>query len=40
MELASDLDGLRLALTTTIGDRYRVRVDDDATVRLMRLRAG
>jgi hypothetical protein len=30
--LASDVEGLRLALTTTVGDHYRVRVSDDASV--------
>jgi hypothetical protein len=30
--LASDVDGLRLVLMTTVGDRYRVRVADDGTV--------
>ena len=30
--LASDVDGLRLYLTTAIGDRYRVRVRDDGAV--------
>jgi hypothetical protein len=32
MELASDVEGLRLALLTTLGDRYRVRVADDGSV--------
>ena len=31
-ELASDVDGLRLVLTTTMGDRYQVRVRDDGVV--------
>ena len=36
--LASDVDGLRLVLTSTLGDRYRVRVSDDgSTVGLWRL---
>jgi hypothetical protein len=29
MELASDVQGLRLVLASTVGDRYRVRVSDD-----------
>ena len=32
VELASDVEGLRLVLTTTVGDRYRVRVSDDGSV--------
>jgi hypothetical protein len=32
VELASDVDGLRLVLTSTVGDRYRVKVQDDGTV--------
>jgi hypothetical protein len=32
MELASDVEGLRLVLLTTVGDRYRVRVNDDGNV--------
>ena len=32
MELASDVEGLRLYLVTALGDRYQVRVADDATV--------
>ena len=32
MELASDVEGLRLTLVTALGDRYEVRVADDATV--------
>ena len=32
MELASDVEGLRLYLVTALGDRYEVRVADDATV--------
>jgi hypothetical protein len=32
MELASDVEGLRAALLTTIGDRYRIRVSDDGSV--------
>ena len=32
MELASDVEGLRLVLLTTVGDRYRVRVGDDGSV--------
>ena len=39
IELASDVDGLRLVLTSTVGDRYRVRVSDDGcTVGPWRLR--
>jgi hypothetical protein len=32
VELASDVEGLRLVLETTIGDRYRVRIRDDGAV--------
>jgi hypothetical protein len=32
MELASDVEGLRLYLVTTLGDRYQVRVADDGSV--------
>ena len=32
MELASDVDGLRLYLVTALGDRYAVRVADDGSV--------
>ena len=32
IELASDVDGLRLALSTALGGRYRVRVAEDGTV--------
>lgn len=39
VELASDVDGLRLVLASTVGARYRVRVSDDGcTVGLWRLR--
>jgi hypothetical protein len=39
IELASDVDGLRLVLASTLGDRYLVRVSDDGcTVGLWRLR--
>lgn len=39
VELASDLEGLRLVLASTLGDRYRVSVaDDGAVVGLWRLR--
>jgi len=31
-DLATDVVGLRLYLTTAIGDRYRVRVAEDGTV--------
>ena len=31
VELASDVDGLRLVLASTLGDRYRVRVSDDGS---------
>jgi hypothetical protein len=37
VELASDVDGLRLVLASTVSDRYRIRVaDDGATVGLWR----
>jgi len=29
VELASDIEGLRLVLVSVLGDRYRVRVEDD-----------
>ena len=32
VELASDVDGLRLVLTSTVGDRYHVRVREDGAV--------
>ena len=32
MELASDAEGLRLYLVSALGNRYQVRVADDATV--------
>jgi hypothetical protein len=32
IELASDVDGLRLALASTVGDRYRVKVSDDGRI--------
>ena len=32
VELATDVDGLRLVLASTVGDRYRVRVSDDGSV--------
>jgi len=32
MELASDVEGLRLYLVTALGDRYEVRVADDGSV--------
>jgi hypothetical protein len=32
VELASDLEGLRLVLVSALGDRYRVRVSDDGRV--------
>jgi hypothetical protein len=32
IELASDVEGLRRFLATTVGDRYRVRVADDGSV--------
>ena len=39
IELASDVDGLRSILASTLGDRYRVRVSDDgSTVGLWCLR--
>jgi hypothetical protein len=38
IELASDVDGLRLVLASTLSDRYRIRVSDDGcTVGLWRL---
>jgi hypothetical protein len=38
MELASDVEGLRLVLASTVGDRYRIRVSDDgSTIGLWRL---
>jgi hypothetical protein len=35
LELASDVEGLRLVLATTMGERYRIRVRDDE-IRLKR----
>lgn len=32
VELASDVEGLRLVLGSVLGDRYRVRVRDDGAV--------
>jgi hypothetical protein len=32
MELAPDVDGLRLPLRTALGDRYRVKVAGDGSV--------
>ena len=32
VELASDVEGLRLALASSMSDRYRIRVRDDGTV--------
>jgi hypothetical protein len=32
IEQASDVEGLRLVLSSTVGDRYRVRVSDDGSV--------
>ena len=32
IELASDVEGLRLVLRTTLGDRYCVRVSDDGSI--------
>ena len=32
VELASDIEGLRLVLATALGDRYRIRVRDDGAV--------
>lgn len=32
VELASDVDGLRLVLVSALGDRYRVRVADDGSI--------
>ena len=31
VELASDVDGLRLILASTLGDRYRVHAADDGS---------
>ena len=38
--LASDVEGLRLVLASTVGDRYRVRVTDDGSVMGLWRRAG
>lgn len=32
VELVSDVDGLRVVLASTLGDRYRVKVEDDGSV--------
>jgi hypothetical protein len=32
VELASDVEGLRLVLASVLGERYRVRVSDDGSV--------
>ena len=32
VELARDVEGLRLVLASTVGERYRVRVSDDGSV--------
>jgi hypothetical protein len=32
VELASDVEGLRLVLGSALGNRYRVRVEDDGSV--------
>jgi hypothetical protein len=32
IELASDVEGLRLVLASTVGDRYRVSVSDDGSI--------
>ncbi len=32
VELATDVEGLRLVLASTVGERYRVRVTDDGTM--------
>lgn len=32
IELASDVEGLRLVLGTALGERYRVRVSEDGSV--------
>jgi hypothetical protein len=32
IELASDVEGLRLVLASTVGDRYHVKVSDDGSV--------
>jgi hypothetical protein len=31
VELATDVEGLRLVLASTVGDRYRVRVSEDGS---------
>jgi hypothetical protein len=38
VELASDVGGLRLFLATALGDRYEVRVAEDADVIALRRR--
>jgi hypothetical protein len=39
--LASDVEGLRLVLASTVGERYRIRVSDDGrTVGLWRFKAA
>jgi hypothetical protein len=38
VQLASDVEGLRLVLESALGRQYRVRVKDDGTVGLWRLR--
>src|SRR5687767_9333000 len=37
--LASDIDGLRLVLASTVGDRYRIEVPDDGREVRLRRRA-
>ena len=37
LELASDVEGLRRVLMTTVGDRYRVSVADGGVVGLWRI---
>jgi hypothetical protein len=32
IELATDVESLRLVLASTVGDRYRVSVSDDGSV--------
>jgi len=32
VELASDVEGLRLVLATALGERYRVKVSEDGRV--------
>ena len=38
--LASDVDGLRLVLASTVGERYRIEVPDDGSEVRLRRRAS